>query len=138
MDGRGRWHNQHGPFENKKIIDFFNASIQWDNKGYHVIQQREGLIEKVYFSYEDTALFVVDIKDHTLVLNTYQTISLMPEALFVSNDHLYTRHQSQRIKFSDRALLKLADKIKHEKDQYFYCEDDQRHRISDDNQPTSS
>ena len=57
MDAQGRWHNQHGTFQHKKIIDHFNASIRKDRDGYYVGQYRDGLYEKVYFTYQETARF---------------------------------------------------------------------------------
>ena len=64
LDKNGRWHNAHGEFQHKKIIDYFHSSIQKDEKGYYLFQERGNLREKVYFHYEDTALFAVDlIKD---------------------------------------------------------------------------
>ncbi len=132
MDGRGRWHNRHGPFENQKIIDFFNTSIQWDLKGYHVTQQRDGLVEKVYFSYEDTALFVVDVisdDDVLLILNTGAQITLRPDKLFVHHDRLFMQLNSECIQFNERTLLKMADKICYEQGSYFFCETNRRYLV---------
>jgi hypothetical protein len=132
MDGHGRWHNQHGPFENKKIIDYFNASIRWDLNGYYVTQQNTGLQEKVYFPYEDTALFVEDILAEnapTILLNTRARIPLQPDKLFVCNDQLYLQHENERIKFKERALLKIAKRIECEKSSYFWLEAGERHLI---------
>lgn len=132
MDGNGRWHNRHGPFENKKIIQYFNAAIQWDAKGYHVAQQRDDVLEKVYFPFEDTALFVVDVKqdDRTmLVLNTGKRIPLISDKLFICGDQLYCDKAGVRIKFKERALLKLAEKIVYEKGQFFFSDDDMHHAI---------
>ena len=119
MDAYGRWHNKHGAFEHKKIIDYFHSSIRKDAGGYHLIQKLDGhVIEKVYFKYEDTALFVFHVKisedsgEIRLTLNTKQEISLDPEALFVQGDSLYMEHAGDRIKFIDRAMLTLADRLK--------------------------
>ncbi len=30
----GRWHNAHGEFQHKKIIDYFHSSIKKDDNGY--------------------------------------------------------------------------------------------------------
>ncbi len=132
MDGRGRWHNRHGPFENRKIIKYFNASIQWDPKGYHVAQQHDGLVEKVYFSYEETALFVVDVvfEDNVLlILNTGAQIALRPDKLFVRHDQLFMQLNRQRIQFNEQTLLKMADKICYEQGCYFFCETNRRHLV---------
>ena len=114
MDGQGRWHNQHGPFQHKKIIDHFNASIQKDEKGYFVGQLHDDRLEKVYFRYEETALFVVDLRWQQpvkIILNTGAEIDLGPEKLFVRGDQLYQRHEDEIIKFSERALMQLSKKM---------------------------
>jgi hypothetical protein len=59
LDKNGRWHNAHGEFEHKKIIDYFHSSIKRDENGYYLFQKRGDVQEKVYFHYEDTALFAV-------------------------------------------------------------------------------
>jgi len=126
LDAHGRWHNKHGLFEHKKIIDYFHSSIRRDADGYHLLQRHnDHTIEKVYFKYEDTALFVFDVQIHDdpdkirLFLNTKDEIPLEPENLFVQNDNLYMEHDGHRIKFIDRALLKLANRLKF--DQHRYC-----------------
>lgn len=118
MDARGRWCNVHGPFENPKIIAYFNACICKDEHGYHVCQQMEDAIEKVYFRYEDTALFVVAIEwaeDVLLTLNSGQVIALADGTLKAANDQLYLHTDAHRIKFSERCLRQLVARIQ-EKD----------------------
>ena len=112
LDCRGRWCNVHGVFRNRKIIDYFHSAIRRDEDGYFVCQKTDNVTEKVYFAYEDTALFVFDViisESAILVLNTKEEISLSPENLFIANDSLYLRRGDERIKFTERALLKLAD-----------------------------
>ena len=114
MDRFGHWHNEGGRFEHKKIIDYFNAAIRRDQDGYFVQQVRDDLLEKVYFKYEDTPLFVVDAvvgEGITLLINTGETLSLETDQLFIHKDHLYLQRGEDRIKFLDRVLLKLADCI---------------------------
>lgn len=118
LDAFGRWHNEHGPFEHKKIINYFHSSIRSDVDGYHLYQKRDdGIVEKVYFKYEDTALFVFDLNirestdDIRLILNTKDEIPLDPNALFVHNENLYMEHAGDRVKFNDRAMLKLSDRL---------------------------
>lgn len=125
LDVRGRWHNKHGVFEHKKIIDYFHSSIRKDADGYHLLQKHDDhTIEKVYFKYEDTALFVFDVKPQDdsdnirLILNTKDEIPLVPENLFVQNDNLYMEHAGHRIKFIDRAMLKLAHRLKFDQHRY--------------------
>lgn len=111
MDDRGRWHNRHGRFEHKRIIDHFNRSIRRDKDGYYVTQTRGDICEKVYFAYADTPLFVLRIIGRDpihLVLNTAETIVLDPARLFVEADQLYQKRGDERIKFTDRGLLAMA------------------------------
>ena len=118
LDGRGRWRNASGPFENPRIIEYFHTSIRRDENGYHLRQERDGLIEKVYFRCEDTALFVREVifsEPARLVLNTRRELVLEPERLFIHNDQLYLRTaEGERVKFTERALAALADAIEHD------------------------
>lgn len=114
MDGNGRWHNQHGEFEHKKVIAYFNQSIGYDAEGYFVSQVRGDVVEKVYFPYQETALFVVDIiqnDDLRLLLNTRKQVPLNPEKLYISNDTLFMHFDRQLIKFTDRSMIKLSDRL---------------------------
>jgi len=62
LDKQGFWrHKEQGKFENRKIIDSFHSGIRNDEYGYHLRQRLGNRIEKVYFSCEDTALFVFDV-----------------------------------------------------------------------------
>lgn len=114
MDGNGRWHNQHGEFEHKKVVAYFNRSIGYDADGYFVSQVRGDIQEKVYFPYQETALFVVDIVqngDLELLLNTQKQVPLNPEKLFIRNDNLFMHFENQLIKFTDRSMIKLSDRF---------------------------
>jgi hypothetical protein len=111
MGRNGDWYNEHGKFEHPKIIKYFNSSIKKDENGYFVHQQTSDVEEKVYFSYEDTALFVFDVKiaeEVLLVLNTSETIRLDPEQLFTRDDNLYLQTREHLIKFKDTALVKMS------------------------------
>lgn len=111
MDGNGCWRNASGRFEKKKIIDYFHASIQRDRDGFFVQQDKGGVIEKVYFEYEDTALFVFQVvldDPVKLTLNTGKEIELDPESLWIEKDHLYLRVDGERVKFTDRSMMKIA------------------------------
>lgn len=122
MDGKGRWHNQHGPFQHKKIIDYFNVSIQKDENGYFVQQSNGNVIEKVYFRYQETALFVVDlVMDDPIVLklNTRVRLDLEPEKLILCNDKLYYCLRDEIAKFNERSLLKISERITCAQGQYF-------------------
>ena len=123
LDKNGCWHNKHGKFEHKKIIDFFHASIRKDEGGYHLLQTRDNCREKVYFHHEDTALFVFDVqkdRDFTLELNTGRRLPLTPEDLFVKNDSLYLNiGDDEQAKFSERSLMKLSDVLEVKGDDYF-------------------
>ncbi len=130
MDENGFWHNEHGKFEHPKIIAYFHKSIRKDDQGYHVYQIRDGCEEKVYFPYEDTALFVVDLKGtDTLVLNTTDTIPLDPSRVFIQNDNLYIQTPEHRIKFGQRALIKLSGHIEEKGDRLFLLLDGNAHEI---------
>jgi hypothetical protein len=81
-------------------------------------------VEKVYFKYEDAALFVFEVEPQDdsnnirLILNTKEEILLTPENLFVQNDNLYMEYADHRIKFIDRAMLKLAHRLKFDQHRY--------------------
>ena len=122
MDAQGRWHNQHGPFEHSKIINHFNASIEKDKDGYYVTQENSGIIEKVYFRHEDTALFIVDVvmsDPVRLILNTSAQIDLQPNAMAVRGDQLYMHSGEHRIKFGQRALMKISPMLEY-RDEIYY------------------
>jgi len=112
MDGNGRWHNQHGEFEHKKVIAYFNQSIEYDADGYFVSQVRDDMLEKVYFPYQETALFAVDIilnDDILLCLNTGKQIPMDPKKLIIREDSLFMHLENQIIKFTDRSMMKLSN-----------------------------
>ncbi len=123
MDKNGNWVNESGRFKKPKIIRHFNASIGKDKDGYFVTQDIGDRWEKVYFFYEDTVLFVVDIKlgdTVLLLLNTGEKKILEPENLSISNDSLYMDvGNGDRIKFSERSLIKLSPLMIFEDDRYF-------------------
>ena len=111
MDGNGRWYNESGKFEKKKIIDYFHAAIHRDEQGYFLQQEKDGYLEKAYFQYEDTALFVfhVTLGDSVhLRLNTGRELELDPKNLFIKNDNLYLRLEGETVKFTDRAMMQIA------------------------------
>jgi hypothetical protein len=132
LDKNGRWHNAYGEFEHQKIIDYFHSSIKRDENGYYLSQKRENVHEKVYFRYEDTALFAVDlIKDDaiTLILNTKKHVKLKPRNLFIRGDNLYMRMGEETIKFTERGLMKISDLLENDNDQYFIKIKNRRYRI---------
>jgi len=122
LDRWGYWCNAHGRFEHKKIIDHFHAAIAWDEQGYYVSQVNGDFREKVYFRYEDTALFVFDVLTGdgiTLVLNTRRQMELNPGALFIRNDYLYLRNDKALIKFNELSMLKISRLFEHDGDTCF-------------------
>jgi uncharacterized protein len=126
MDRFGRWRNDSGLFEHKKIIDYFNTSIRRDKDGYFVEQIRESVREKVYFYFEDTPLFIVDVRIEDLielVLNTRQKLNLSPEDLFVNRDNLYMRLEDERVRFTDRALIKLSAHLDYGDGRYYFVDE---------------
>lgn len=112
LDKHGRWRNAHGRFRHKRIIDHFNASIRKDEGGYFLTQINGERTEKVYFRYEDTALFAVDVaveaSEIRLTLNTGRTVSLRPDTLVIEGDYLYMKTGDDRIKFAERTMMKIA------------------------------
>ena len=132
LDAQGYWRNADGKFKNKKIIDYFHQAIGRDSGGYFVSQDKGGIIEKVYFPYEDTAIFVFDVLFDpevttevttevvpaiALVLNTGKRMPLNPEQLFIQNDNLYIQTDGETIKFSERALMKISARFEETEDQ---------------------
>ena len=115
MDNRGRWCNEHGPFENPRIIDCFNRALCRDRQGYFVTQDRDGIREKVYFHYVDTPLTAVDAlgkPPSILVINTGSRLPLDPSALHIFNDTLFMKSGDECIRFSERVMVKLASFLK--------------------------
>ncbi len=123
LDAEGRWQNEHGPFEHPKVSAYFHTCIQHDADGYYVGQQRDAVYEKVYFRYEDTALFVfrVDIgpEDITLRLNTGRQITLVPADLFIKTDHLYTLTPQGDARFNQSSLLEISKQMEDESGDLF-------------------
>ncbi len=111
MDENGVWKNEHGRFEHPKIIKYFNSSINKDDDGYYVCQVTDEFEEKVYFPYDETAVFAVDIKiteDVQVVLNIRSAVSLDDGRLFSKNDNLYLDTAQHLVKFSAQVLIKLS------------------------------
>jgi len=111
LDGQGRWHNAQGPLQHPKIINHFHRSIRRDAGGYHLFQDHGTHVEKVYFPYADTALFVWDLSAGQVIelrLNTGRRIPLDPQGMVLKGEALYYDDNGEWIKFTDRALLKLA------------------------------
>lgn len=134
LDRRGRWCNRHGIFRNHRISQYFHAAIRRDAQGYFVCQERESCIEKVYFPYEDTALFVTDVliePEISLQLNTRRRLQLDPAQLYVADDSLYLMDGDERIKFTERALMQLSTRLDFTDDGYFIEARGQRCRIRD-------
>ena len=132
LDKNGRWHNVHGEFEHKKIIDYFHSAIKKDKHGYYLYQEHGEFREKVYFHYEDTALFAVDLisdPDITLILNTRKRVKLRPRRLFIKNDGLYMNLGAEIIKFTARGLLKVSELLVFEDEKYFIRVKKRKYRI---------
>ncbi len=132
LDKNGRWHNAHGEFEHQKIIDYFHSAIKKDAQGYYLFQESGDLREKVYFHYEDTALFAVDLikdPDVTLILNTRARTRLRPKSLFIKDDSLYMKLGAEIIKFTARGLLKISDLMVFEDEKYFIKVKNRKYRI---------
>jgi hypothetical protein len=128
MDNRGRWHNAHGLFQNKKVIDYFHTCIRRDENGFYLTQVRDEIIEKVYFPYEETALFVFNVRRESnglvLVLNTGEEKALDPADLCVREDVLGLIRDGTLILFTDRTMMKIADLIEEREGCYYFTWDD--------------
>lgn len=123
MDKNGHWYNEGGRFELKKVINRFNTSIQKDSDGYFLTQINGNKREKIYFPYEDTALFAIDLQKKdaiTLRLNTGKRLPLFPDSIYLAGESLYTLSDDDWIKFSERSLLKLSAMIDWESDPYTF------------------
>jgi hypothetical protein len=104
----------HGPFQHRKLIQYFNAAIRKDADGFFVEQERGDVHEKVYFRCGETAFFAVDVtvgSALTVLLNTGERVSLEPEKLYIENDALFMQHQDTCIKFTDRCMMMLSGYI---------------------------
>jgi hypothetical protein len=133
LDANGCWHNESGRFRNKKIIDFFHASIRKDAGGYFLFQNKGNCTEKVYFPYDDTALFVFEVilsDSITLVLNTGERLPLEPQKLYAQNDALYVTVGEHRVKFTERSLMTISGLMTFEDENYFIRQAGQRYQIS--------
>jgi hypothetical protein len=139
LDRHGRWHNEHGPFEHNKIIAYFNSAIKRDAKGYYLYQKTEYGAEKVYFPYEDCALFAVDLvwdEPITLILNTGKKIPLLLHKLFIKDNDLYMQAGEDRIKFNERCLMRISEKITFENDEYYIKVGDKKYFIASISSPS--
>ena len=132
LDKNGCWRNANGKFEHRKIINYFHSCIKRDQDGYYLSQLNGNYREKVYFPYEDQALFVFDVirqDEVTLILNTKKQVALDPQRLFIKDDNLYMRMGDETIKFVEHGLMKMAPLLE-EKDGRFYIRlKDKRYRI---------
>jgi hypothetical protein len=139
LDKNGCWHNEHGKFQHKKVIDYFHSCIRRDGNGYYLYQEDDDSSEKVYFPYEDQVLFVFDVnidEEVTLVLNTRKKIRLDPKNLFVKNDNLYMHMGDEIVKFAEQGLIKIAPLLEDEDNRLFIRLQGKRYPIpSDDNMP---
>ena len=132
LDGRGFWHTAKGRFENRNIINHFHSCIRRDANGYYLRQEHREYREKVYFHYEDTALFVVHIlkdNDIVLVLNTGKKVKLKPRRLFVKDESLYIILGEERAKFTEEALLRITDDMEDEAGQFFIMVKGRKYKI---------
>ncbi|MGD8293802.1 MAG: MFS transporter permease [Desulfobacterales bacterium] len=132
LDKNGCWRNAHGKFEHHKIIEYFHSCIKYDQGGYYLSQVNGNCREKVYFPYEDQALFVFDVirQDRlTLILNTKKRIELDPDNLFIREDNLYMRMGEETVKFIEHGLIKIAPFLEDEKGRLYIRLKDRRYRI---------
>jgi len=132
LDKNGNWRADDEKFKNQKIIRYFHSLIKKDKDGFFLEQEHEHFIEKVYFPYEETALFVTRIiagDGLILCTNTGKQIKLDPEKLLIKNDDLYFQSGEDLIKFNENALIALAGYMDDVADQYVITIDGRRHLI---------
>ena len=133
LDRNGAWFHGEEKFTNKKIIHYFHSAIKKDKDGFFLGQEHKHYIEKVYFPYEETPLFVFRIirtNDGLILrLNTGAELKLDPEKLFVRNDHLYLQNDDDLIKFNEHTMLSLAEYMDDEDNQYAIHIDGKKHPI---------
>ena len=132
MDGNGRWRNAHGEFRHKKVIEYFHTSIVKDKGGYFLRQVLGDTVEKVYFRYEETPVFVFEVilgEDIILVLNTGRRIRLDPDRLYVKGDHLFMHAGEEVVKFTDRSMMKISPFIEEKKGQFYFGRNAEHHLI---------
>jgi hypothetical protein len=133
MDGNGRWHNVHGLFRHKKLIDHFNRCLGWDADGFFVSQERGDIREKVYFRYEETALFAVGVvigAEVSILLNTGEKTKIEPEDLYIKNDQLFMQYRDIQVKFTDRCTMNLSEYIVEKEGTYYFEFKDKRVMIA--------
>ena len=132
LDKNGCWHNDNGKFRHKKIIQYFHSCIRKDQLGYYLYQENGDYAEKVYFPYEDQALFVFDVISQdsiTLVLNTKEQVRLKPRKLFTKNDSLYMQMGGEIIKFAEQGLIKIARYLEDDNDRLYIRIKGRRYKI---------
>ena len=132
LDKHGNWHGENGKFTNKKIIKHFHSHIKRDKDGFFLEQEHRHYIEKVYFPYEDTVLFVSRITEGSrpvMCINTGAQIPLDPRKLFTKNDDLYYQNGEDLIKFNENALLSLAGYLDEVDDKFAIVIDGEKHII---------
>jgi len=133
LDKNGCWCNKHGEFQHKKIINFFHSSIKKDKEGYYLSQTDGSCTEKVYFHFEDCALFVFDViknNEITLILNTKKQVKLKPKKLSIKDDNLYMHIGQEKVKFTQQSLMKIYVLIEYDDDQYFINVKNRKYKIT--------
>jgi hypothetical protein len=134
LDRNGLWHNENERFQNQKVINYFHSCIKKDARGFHLAQRHRDHLEKAYFPFEDTALFVFDVIKGArtmLVLNTQKRIKLKPKRLFTRGDTLYMLFGEDPIKFTENSLVKIAEMLEFHEDESFIRVEGRRYRIEE-------
>jgi hypothetical protein len=134
LDRNGFWHNEDQRFQNPRVINYFHSCIKKDDRGFHLAQRHRGHLEKAYFPFEDTALFVFDVikgERIILVLNTQKRINLKPTRLFTMGDSLYMRLGDDPIKFTENSLVKRAEMLQFQEDESFIRVGGRKYRIEE-------
>jgi hypothetical protein len=134
LDRNGFWHSENERFQHQRVINYFHSCIKKDARGFHLAQRHRDHLEKAYFPFEDTALFVFDVikrEQIILVLNTQKRIKLKPKRLFTRGESLYMLLGEDPIKFTENSLVKIADMLEFHEDESFIRVEGRKYRIEE-------
>ncbi|MBN2078134.1 MAG: DUF1285 domain-containing protein [Spirochaetes bacterium] len=126
LDKNGNWFHNGEPFTNRKIIDFFNRSIDVTREGIHVLHYGTHTYPIVV---EDAPVFITGVtfrgfgewETVTLNLSTGVSESLDPDTLEYRNDTLYCRVREGRLsaKFKHSPFYHIMERLAEEHGAYF-------------------
>jgi len=127
IDREGNWFHNREPFTNKKIIDFFNSSVNRTEQGTYVIAYDTYVYP---IDVEDTAIFVTGVRIEgfgpfetiSLNLSTGETEDLDHRTLYYrDNNALYcmVRNGSMPAKFRRSPSFHILERLEERDGNYF-------------------